>query len=122
MKRMFVALILAIAAGSNVSAAAEPPMPSGMEEKALTPPIPEQPMDVLHLRKIRFDDDCEKWRSEGSKFTASQDVTDYLQRSRVAAWRVNDREYVNRVLWPVMRDCVFAGYWGDVPVVEKIND
>lgn len=41
MKRMFVALILAMEAGSNVSVAAEPPMPSGMEEKALTPPIPE---------------------------------------------------------------------------------
>lgn len=122
MKRVFVALILAMAVGDNVSAAADSPLPSGMEEKALTPPISEQPMDVLHLRKILFDDDCEKWRTAGSKFTAPQEVTDYLQRSRITAWRVNDREYVNRVFWPVMRDCVFAGYWGNVPIVEKIND
>lgn|GEM_PF-1760556 len=122
MKRMLAALILGVVAGINVSAADDSQLPSDMEEKALTPPIAEQPMDVLHLRRILFDDDCEKWRTAGSKFTAPQEVTDYLQRSRIAAWRVKDREYVNRVFWPVMRDCVFAGYWGNELLVEKISD
>lgn len=114
-----IAILMMCQAGGIMAAERLAP---DMLGNALSPPIPEQPMNIPKLRHILFDDECAGWQAAGKRFTSGPEVTDYLQRRRVAEARVTDNEYLNKVFWPVMRDCVFSGYWGSKLDWTAISD